>query len=54
MEINPIWLLFLLGVPLQVLETLWVFFRSFFHKIERSKKKKRVETADADTLSQEI
>ena len=51
---DALWLLFLLGVPLQVLETLWVFFRSFFHKIERSKKKKRVETADADTLSQEI
>ena len=29
---GSLWLLFLVGVPLQVLETLWVFFRSLFAK----------------------
>lgn len=39
MEIRALWVIFLLGIPLQVLETLWVFFRSLFVK----KKKKDAE-----------
>ncbi len=31
-EIGPLWTIFLLGIPLQVLEILWVFFRSVFKK----------------------
>ncbi len=31
-EIGPLWTVFLLGIPLQVLEILWVFFRSVFKK----------------------
>lgn len=34
-EVDRLWLLFLLGIPLQVLEILWVFFRSFFRKSKR-------------------
>ena len=34
-DVDRIWLLFLLGIPLQVLEILWVFFRSFFRKSKR-------------------
>ncbi len=31
-DIGPLWSIFLLGIPLQVLEILWVFFRSVFKK----------------------
>ncbi len=31
-SVGPIWTVFLLGIPLQVLEILWVFFRSVFKK----------------------
>ncbi len=31
-NIGPLWSIFLLGIPLQVLEILWVFFRSVFKK----------------------
>jgi hypothetical protein len=31
-ESSGIWYVFLLGIPLQVLEVLWVFFRSLFKK----------------------
>ncbi len=31
-EVGPLWAIFLLGIPLQVLEILWVFFRSVFKK----------------------
>ncbi len=31
-DIGPLWSIFLLGIPLQVLEVLWVFFRSVFRK----------------------
>ena len=38
---DSLWLLFLLGAPLQVLEVLWVFFRSLFSKtLSRNKKEK--------------
>ncbi len=31
-EIGPLWSIFLVGIPLQALEILWVFFRSVFKK----------------------
>ncbi len=31
-DIGPLWTVFLLGIPLQILEILWVFFRSVFKK----------------------
>ncbi len=34
-NLGPIWTVFLLGIPLQVLEILWVFFRSLFKKSKR-------------------
>ena len=37
-DISALWLIFLLGIPLQILEVLWVFFRSLF-KRQKAKKK---------------
>jgi transcriptional regulator with XRE-family HTH domain len=37
-EADALWGVFLLGIPLQVLEVLWVFFRSIFHKGKKEKK----------------
>lgn len=34
-EIGPLWTVFLLGIPLQTLEILWVFFRSMFKKSKK-------------------
>ncbi len=31
-DVGPLWSIFLVGIPLQVLEILWVFFRSVFKK----------------------
>ncbi len=31
-DLGPLWTIFLLGIPLQALEILWVFFRSVFKK----------------------
>ncbi len=31
-QLGPLWSIFLLGIPLQVLEILWVYFRSVFKK----------------------
>ena len=39
-HIEGLWGLFLIGVPLQVLEILWVFFRSLFKKIKTREKPK--------------
>ncbi len=36
---NSVWLLFLLGVPLQVLEIWWVFFRSYVNRQKRKSEK---------------
>lgn len=38
-SVDALWGVFLLGIPLQVLEVLWVFFRSIFHKGKKEKKK---------------
>jgi transcriptional regulator with XRE-family HTH domain len=37
-EMRALWLIFLLGIPLQVLEILWTFFRSLFKKNVRMSK----------------
>ncbi len=37
-EQGPLWIVFLLGVPLQVLEVLWSFFRFLFAKNKKQKK----------------
>ena len=34
-NLGPLWMIFLLGIPLQVLEILWMFFRSLFKKSKR-------------------
>lgn len=34
-QVGPLWTVFLLGIPLQVLEILWVFFRSLFRKSKK-------------------
>jgi hypothetical protein len=39
-----LWSVFLVGVPLQVLEVLWVFFRSLFRKNKKIKEQLRTET----------
>ncbi len=43
-DLGPLWSIFLLGIPLQVLEILWVFFRSVFKK-----NKKIVEVREQKT-----
>ena len=35
-NLGPLWTIFLLGIPLQALEILWVFFRSLFKKSKRA------------------
>ncbi len=48
------WLLFVLGVPLQVLEIWWVFFRSFVTKDKKKKANNKVEDAvSTENLSEE-
>jgi hypothetical protein len=32
---GALWCLFLIGIPLQILEVLWVFFRTLFKKTEK-------------------
>ena len=39
-EYSALWCIFLLGVPLQALEILWVFFRSLLFMKDKTKKKK--------------
>ncbi len=34
-DLGPMWTVFLLGIPLQILEILWAFFRSLFKKSKR-------------------
>ena len=34
-DLGPLWCIYLIGIPLQVLEVLWVFFRSLFRKAKR-------------------
>ncbi|MBQ8309003.1 MAG: helix-turn-helix transcriptional regulator [Clostridia bacterium] len=42
---DALWCLFLIGIPLQVLEIFWVFFRSVFKK-NGEKKRKKTETVE--------
>ncbi len=43
-DYTGLWSVFLVGVPLQVLEVLWVFFRSLFRKNKKIKEQLRTET----------
>ena len=47
---DGLWVLFLVGAPLQILETLWAFFRSFFrnYREKRRKIKDKEEMGNAD------
>ncbi|MBE7068216.1 MAG: helix-turn-helix transcriptional regulator [Clostridiales bacterium] len=36
MDLGPLWCIYLIGIPLQVLEVLWVFFRSLFRKAKKT------------------
>ena len=53
-EVDRLWMLFMLGIPLQILEILWVFFRSFFSKSRKvlglpvKVKKKKEKKADEE------
>ena len=40
LPLGALWCVFLLGAPLQILETLWVYFRSIFKKNEQKPAKK--------------
>ncbi len=46
-NVQGLWGLFLIGVPLQVLEILWVFFRSLFKKSKEKRKTDSVLGMDA-------
>jgi hypothetical protein len=35
------WVLYILGIPLQTLEVLWVFFRSLFKKVGKKQEKSK-------------
>lgn len=50
-NLGPLWTIFLLGIPLQVLEILWVFFRSLFKK---SKRVVAIPAKDNKEVSEEI
>ena len=39
MDLGPLWCIYLIGIPLQVLEVLWVFFRSLFRKAKKNEEK---------------
>ena len=45
MDLGPLWCIYLIGIPLQVLEVLWVFFRSLFRK-NKTAKTTATETQD--------
>lgn len=49
-DYGPLWVLFLVGIPLEALEVLWVFFRSLFTK---NRKRKREATQETETAEQE-
>ena len=45
-ESRSFWSFFLLGIPLQALEIVWVFFRSFFHRDRQTQQEKRSKKAN--------
>ena len=45
-----LWGIFLLGIPLQVLEVLWAFFRSVFYKNKTKKSQKEKKTKAAQSV----
>jgi transcriptional regulator with XRE-family HTH domain len=53
-ELTALWCVFLIGIPLQVLEILWVFFRSLFTKNRnRSEKAKKVKRGKKEKNKQD-
>ena len=49
MDLGPLWCIYLIGIPLQVLEVLWVFFRSLFRK---NKTEKNTATETQETIEE--
>ncbi len=47
-NLSALWVVFLVGIPLQVLEVLWVFFRSLFTKNKKSKSKREAKTKEQE------
>lgn len=47
-DYEGLWTVFLVGVPLQILEVLWVFFRSLFRKNKKIKERLRTETEQTE------
>ena len=50
-DFSGLWLVFLLGIPLQVLEVLWVFFRSLFRK-EKAVKKPKIKEEKQEKIEE--
>lgn len=46
-DISALWLLFLLGVPLQVLECMWAYFRARRRKVKQAMKRAAEDTAES-------
>lgn len=51
---SALWTIYLLGIPLQVLEILWVFFRSLFRKLKMKKYVKAVVGDEAAAVATSI
>lgn len=51
-DYGALWCVFLLGIPLQVLEVLWVFFRSLFRK-NKQRKAERERESESETDEEE-
>ena len=48
LDVSGLWMLFLVGAPLQVLEVLWAFFRYSVFKTKHGEKVKKKEGKDED------
>ena len=42
-QMRALWLIFVLGIPLQILEILWTFFRSLLKKLVRTNKMQKLQ-----------
>lgn len=51
-DISALWLLFLLGVPLQVLECMWAYFRARRRKVKQAMKRAQTEVAEPAPLTE--
>lgn len=52
-ESDLLWMIFLLGIPLQALEVLWAFFRSIFRRKDKKKGKTERATVAGDSENRE-